>query len=245
MKEPDIIEASGTAAGVLRSLSHPHRRTLEMTFHHPLAHNLEWRDVVALIADIGEVEEKASNEFVFEVADHRHIMRKPHTKNLTTSEVMEVRHFLERAGLSPKPVPEANAPSAPSAPALLIAVDHHEVQIFHVDVSSDDISLHATLPHDSQNLPRHLHNEQSGEQEPRAPDDPDFYESIATAIALGGNIVIVGHGAGNGNAAHHLAAHLKNHHVETYRRIVGELTADLSYITPPQLLNLARQSLRS
>jgi hypothetical protein len=41
------------------NLSGANHRTLEAIFRHPSAHNLEWRDVIALLETIGEVEEKA------------------------------------------------------------------------------------------------------------------------------------------------------------------------------------------
>ena len=76
-------------------------RTLDSIFRHPSAHNLEWSDVIALIGDIGDAHEKANREFVFDVAGKRHVMRKPHTKDLTSFEAIEIRHFLTQAGWSP------------------------------------------------------------------------------------------------------------------------------------------------
>ena len=56
---------------------------------------------------------------------------------------------------------------------------------------------------------------------------------------------MVGHGAGKSNAAHHLTEYLQSHHRETYQRIVREIAADLSSITTPQLLDLAREALHA
>jgi hypothetical protein len=55
--------------------------------------------------------------------------------------------------------------------------------------------------------------------------------------------VIVGHGAGKSNAAHHLTDYLRAHHPDAYRRIAREVTADLSSVTPAQLLVIAREAL--
>ena len=90
-----------------------------------------------------------------------------------------------------------------------------------------------------------VHKDQSRERGQRAPEEPAYYETIADAVALGGKIVVVGHGEGKSNAAHHLIEYLKTHHRETYQRIVHEISADLSSVTLPQLLDLARQALRS
>jgi phosphoheptose isomerase len=87
--------------------------------------------------------------------------------------------------------------------------------------------------------------DQSRERGQRAPEEPAYYEKIADAVALGGKIVVVGHGAGKSNAAHHLTEYLQSHHRETYQRIVRETVADLSSITTAQLLDVAREALIS
>jgi len=89
-----------------------------------------------------------------------------------------------------------------------------------------------------------LHKQQSGQDEQRAPEDAVFYEVIANAVTSSGNIVLIGHGMGTSNAAHHLIGYLKAHHGGINLRIVDDLAADLSPITIPQLLDLTRQALR-
>src|ERR1700677_423388 len=87
------------------SLTGSNRRTLVAIFRHPSAHNLEWGDVVALFEKIGDIEQKANSEFAIEVAGVRHRMHKPHTKDLTGPEVIELRHFLAQAGWSAEASP--------------------------------------------------------------------------------------------------------------------------------------------
>jgi hypothetical protein len=79
-----------------------HLRTLEALFRHPSAHNLEWMDVVALIEKIVSVHQKANDKFAFDIGGEHYQMREPHTKDLTGSEVVDLRHFLQRAGWSPE-----------------------------------------------------------------------------------------------------------------------------------------------
>jgi len=237
---------ASTAPRAIAGVTGAHRRTLEAIFRHPSAHNLEWSDLVGLIKSIGDVQEKANSEFVFEVAGKRHVVRKPHTKDLTSSEVIEVRRFLAQAGVSPERPSQPAAHPDPSAPTLLIVVDHHGAKIFHVDVASDDASEHSIKPYDPHHFLHHLaHKDQSRESGQRAPEESAYYEKIADAVALGGKIVVVGHGEGKSNAAHHLTEYLQAHHRETYQRIVREIDADLSSITTPQLLDLARPALRT
>jgi hypothetical protein len=245
MKTLHTGDAAPAVATTPSSLTGQHRRTLEAIFRHPCAHNLEWNDVVALIGAIGDTREQSNDKFVFEVAGKRHLMRKPHTKDLTSDEVIELRDFLTQAGSSPAHPSEAVIRPDPVAPDLLIVVDHHGTKIFHVDVTSDEASEHVIRPYDPHHFLHHLkHKDQSRERGQRAPEEPAYYERIADAVALGGKIVVAGHGAGKSNAAHHLTEYLRSHHAETYRRVVAETVCDLSAITTPQLLDIARNALR-
>ncbi len=246
MNTPQAGGETRSAQATLPHLAGRHHRTLEAIFHHPAAHNLEWTDVAALIGAIGELHEKANNEFVFDVAGQRHLMHKPHTKDLTNSEVLEVRHFLTQAKFTPGLPSQPATHPVPAAPSLLIVVDHHGTRIFHVDVSSGDVSQHFIRPYDPHYYLHHLmHKDQAQERGQRAPEEPAYYGRIADAVALGGKIVVVGHGTGKSNAAHHLTEYLQAHHRETYQRIVREITADLSSMTVPQLLERAREALQA
>ena len=106
MTADQFNDNASTLARAPLTVSTSHRRTLEEIFRHPQAHNLEWRRVVALIAEIGDVDKKPDNEFVFKVAGKRHAMRRPHHKDLTGDEMIELRHFLTQAGVSADPPSE-------------------------------------------------------------------------------------------------------------------------------------------
>jgi hypothetical protein len=51
------------------------------------------------------------------------------------------------------------------------------------------------------------------------------------------------HGKGHSDAAHHLQDWLRLHHAEIFERVAGIITADLSALAPPQLLELGREML--
>jgi hypothetical protein len=224
------------------SLSGAHHRTLEAIFRHPAAHNLEWRALAGLIGEIGAMHEKSNNEYVFEAGGKRFLMRKPHTKDLTSDEVTAVRRFLAEAGWSPSAPSQPPVHPDPAAPDLLIVVDHHQTRLFQVDAGA---AQPAIRPYDPHHFLHHLtHKDQDRERGQRAPEEPAYYEAIAKAAALGGRIVVVGHGKGHSNAAHHLVEVLKAHHREVYGRVVREIEADLSAISDPQLLDLAKAALR-
>ena len=95
-----------------------HLRTLDALFRHPPAHNLEWMDVISLIEKIGTAEEKSNNKFSIEVGGQHYLMHKPHGKELTSTEVVDLRHFLQRAGWS------AGAPSQAAARLESLSLIH-------------------------------------------------------------------------------------------------------------------------
>ena len=244
MTVPQFEDRKDAAIPGKSVLSGANHRTLEAIFRHPSAHNLEWRAVVGLLETIGEVDEKANNEFSVEIAGKRHLLHKPHTKDLTGSEVIDLRQFLLAAGWSHE-APEPAARPVPAAPSLMVVVDHHSAKIYAIDLASDDISKHEITPYDPHHFLHHLtHKHQSHERGQRAPEEPAFYESIAKAVALGGRIVVVGHGEGKSNAADHLTEYLRIHHRDIFQRIVREVVADLSSVTPLQLLDIGRKALR-
>lgn len=235
---------NGAASPDRGAITDSNQKTLDTIFSHPLAHNLEWRDVVTLIEKIGEVDRKANHEVTFVVGGARHRFHKPHTKDLAGPEVIEVRKFLQQAGWSPAEPPQPVAAASPPAPSLMAVVDHHEARLYSIAASSSGAPAFEIRPYDPHHFLHHLtHKDQSSEAGQRAPEDGSFYERIAQALSAADRIVVVGHGTGKSNAAHHLAEYLRSHHPGTHRRIASELVADLSSVSIPQLLELAQQAL--
>jgi hypothetical protein len=221
-----------------------HLRTLEALFRHPTAHNLEWMDVIGLFEKIGAVHQKANDKFTVDLGGEHYLIHKPHTKDLTSSEVTDLRHFLQRAGWSPGAPSQAEAHRDLEPGTLLVVVDHHGARIYRVEPGSGESASRQITPYDPHHFLHHLtHKDQSREAGQRAPEDSTFYQRIGDALAAASRIIVVGHGKGQSNAARHLLEYLRAHHGETYQRVVHEIEADLSAITMPQLLELAERSL--
>ena len=219
------------------------RRTLDAIFHHPSSHNLKWKDVVALIDTIGDVKEERNSEFVFAVCGTHLRWHRPHTKDLTGSEVLGLRHFLMESGWSDAIPSQAIKHPISAGLDLVVVLDRHETKIFQINVASDDSSKEIVRPYDPHHLLHHLlHKDLTRVSD--SPEAQSFYEKIAEAVALGGKIVVVGHGAGMGDAAHHLAEYLGSHHQETYRRTVYVAVSDIKDITTPQIVEIAQEALR-
>ncbi len=252
MQADDIEVTFSPARGDRETLSKTSLATLDALYRHPIAHNLEWPDVIALFGKLGSVEQKSHNEMAFRIGGEHHLVHKSSTKDLTASEVMDFRHLLTRSGWSPHSSARAAAGSpvasepAEAAEDILVVMDHHEARLYHLDIRAKDPSEHVIRPYDPHHFLHHLaYENQSRERGQRAPEDPSFYTRIAGAIASCERIVVIGHGKGHSNAAHHLIAYLKLHHPQTYKKLADEVVADLSSVTPPQLLVLARRALSS
>ena len=255
LKEVVVTATFGPAPGDWATLSKTSRGTIEGLYRHPITHNMEWSAVVALFEKLGTVDHKGHNELAFGLGGEHHRLHKPHSKDLTAQEVMAFRHMLTRAGWAPQTV--SNAGVAPSGtpgtpmrdapdllPDLLVVVDHHEARLYHLDVRSAALVDHVIRPFDPHHLLHHVsHNDQAREQRQRTPEDHAFYETIAQAVAQAGAIVVIGHGAGRSNAAHHLIEFLHRHHPLLAGKVVCEVVADLSGLTEPQLLDLGRRAL--
>jgi hypothetical protein len=227
------------------TLSRSDHRTLEALFRHPLAHNLAWSDLLSLFGKLGTVEEKSNNEVSFRIGAETYVMRPPHSKELTGQEVIDLRHFATRAGVSAKGATETQPDPDTATPNLVVVMDHHEAKIYQIDASGHEQSEQNIRPYDPHHFLHHLtHKDESRERGQRSPEDATFYERIAQAIAAGGQILLVGHGAGKSNAAHHLEEYLREHHTEIHQRVVSEVVMDLSSVTPAQLLHMASEKLK-
>jgi hypothetical protein len=253
VKAPIIDVTFSPPAAGRATLSKASRRTLQALYRHPIAHNLEWMDVVALFKTIGTVDQKSHNEIMFGIGGAHHKVRKPHSKDITVDELLEFRRILTQAGWSPDTADEVDAGEnasdaepvvALTPPDLLVVVDHHEAKIYHLDMRSADPLGHVIKPYDPHHFLAHLtHKDLSRERGQRAPEDPSFYRRVAEAVASARAIVVVGHGAGHSNAADRLVEFLRLHHPETFEKVRGEMVADMSKLTPPQLLVLGRRAL--
>ena len=241
------IEASfGPSTHDRSALSSANRRTLETFYRHPIAHNLDRLDVLALFTKLGSVQHGENSEITYAIGDAHYRIAKTRGHSLLTDEVMGLRHLLTRAGWGPG-VPAAEA--APDADAaltgdVLVVVEEGAARLFHLDLRSDDKAGHVIRPNDPDRILRHLaHRDQGRDDEQREAEEATYHEAIAQALIPGGRIVLVGHGAGHSNAAHQLSDYLHHHHQQLFRRVVNEVVADISRMSDNQLLDLGRNAL--
>lgn len=83
-------------------LTGAHQRTFDRIFQHPISHNLEWRDVHALLEEMGDVA-KEHNGSLKVTRNNQILILHPTSKKDVTEmdEIMKLRHFLERSEATP------------------------------------------------------------------------------------------------------------------------------------------------
>jgi hypothetical protein len=84
------------------TLTGRHEETLRHVLAHPLSHNVEWRALVALLHEVGSVEEHATGSLSVEAGGRRLQVVKPRGKDVEADDLVEVRRFLEELGYRPE-----------------------------------------------------------------------------------------------------------------------------------------------
>ncbi|MCW1919946.1 hypothetical protein NX862_14390 [Rhodobacter sp. KR11] len=204
-------------------------RILARVFQHPLTHNLTWREVERLFGAIGSATHAPNGHLVLTVGAGRLTLDAARHGPLEPDDVMALRHFLTHEG---------KAQEAVTSDDLVVVIDHAEARVYPLPPAP------GPLPQER----HHLHHstdrsQQDSDRDENFPADKRFFDAIATAVAGQGRIVVIGHGTGQSNEAHHLMTWLGAHRAPVHARVACTLTADLSHATLRQLLDDARQSL--
>jgi hypothetical protein len=215
-----------------KTLNGSHLRTYNMIFQHPISHNLEWREVRALLDQLGQVAEEPNGHLKATRNGQTLILHKPHTKDIAEDrDVMALRHFLEQSETIP---PETDATAA----HWLLVIDHHEARVFRSEIHG--VHPGRILPHD---VKEHFNQVQDAEEISRGKEKPDpnsFFEPVAKALQPAGQIIIFGTGTGASSEMEQFITWAKAHHPDLARRIIGSLAVDEQHLTEDQLLAKAR-----
>jgi len=215
-----------------KTLNGSHLRTYNTIFQHPISHNLEWREVRALLNQLGQVAEEPNGHLKATRNGQTLILHKPHTKNIAEDrDVMALRHFLEQSETIP---PETDAAAA----HWLLVIDHHEARVFRSEIHGAQPGR--ILPHD---VKEHFNQVQDAEEVSRGKEKPDpnsFFEPVAKALQAAGQILIFGTGTGASSEMEQFIRWAKAHHPDLARRVIGSLVVDEQHLTEDQLLAKAR-----
>jgi hypothetical protein len=82
-------------------LTHHHRDTLEKIFSHPLSGNVEWRQVLSLLAAVGTTTQEPNGKVKVELGGETEVLRPPNDKDVDRQMIVDLRRLLTTDGLEP------------------------------------------------------------------------------------------------------------------------------------------------
>ena len=86
-------------------MNHRHRKVLHSLFAHPISANIDFKEVVHVLEELGaEVENKAGNRIGVTLSGHTAAFTHAN-HSMPKEEVVQVRKFLEACGVDPKTYP--------------------------------------------------------------------------------------------------------------------------------------------
>lgn len=218
-------------------LTGSHRTTYDTIFRHPLARNLQWRDVRALLGAVADKVEEDEGTLKATRHERTLVLHRPSGKDLTdVHELMELREFLRHAAAPDAPAPGG---SRPADTDFLVVLDHREARVYRTELSGS--VPQRIVPYDPDGLGRHLHHVEDDATGQRRPEPEAFYEAVARTLARAQRILVFGSGTGASSAMEQLLARLKRHHPDVAARVAGAFVVDEQHLTEDQLLARARE----
>lgn len=82
-------------------LNNHHRDTVEKIFSHPASGNIEWRQVLSLLEDIGTVTAEHNGKLKVTLGPETEFLRAPHGKDVDVQMVVDLRRMLKQSGFAP------------------------------------------------------------------------------------------------------------------------------------------------
>jgi len=98
--QPDLY---GTDIWYCLCVRRKHRKTLEAIFSRPASGNVQWRDIEALLAELGaEISEREGSRIAVVLFGEVRVFHRPHpSPNTDKGALASVRKWLEQHGVSP------------------------------------------------------------------------------------------------------------------------------------------------
>ena len=86
-------------------MNHRHRKVLQALFAHPVSHNIDFKDVVSVLEELGaEIDNKSGNRIGVKLNGHSAAFSHAH-HDLPIEEVMQFKKFLTACGVDPADYP--------------------------------------------------------------------------------------------------------------------------------------------
>ncbi len=212
---------------------------LSRVFQHPASHNLEWRDVIALMNHYGSVEHLDNGGLKFTINGTSQVFRSEWQKKdvSDTQTVLDIRRFLEGVGIGKTGVLAREGLFVPNDLRLVVLINRLETQIFIAD--GDGSAPEYLRPLDPLGVLHHHKYADGADIEARRPENIVYYKEIAEALEGADKILLIGNGTGSSCAMDHVKDYLSVHNPVVAARIVGLLRLDVEALTTSQLLSEA------
>ena len=221
-------------------IRHDHEELLKSLVGGKLPRNLDWRAVVELIGQVGEVQPHGNDEFAFVVGSQRGFFKRPSSHNLDVVEISRLRRFLRDAGVFGKLV------KAHQIGRMIVVIDHHAAHIYHDPGGSRPEDEVTVKPYDPFGFQHHLiHRKEAHYQGDHVPEEESYYEEVAADLVHAEAIILIGHATGKSSAVNFLSEYLKTHHPETFQRVIATEDADLSALTEAEIEEIAKKHIDS
>lgn len=82
-------------------VSSHHRLTIEKIFSHPAGGNIEWRQVLSLLEDLGSVKQEHNGKFAVTLGPETEVFEPPQGKDIDEQQTVDLRRMLRQAGWAP------------------------------------------------------------------------------------------------------------------------------------------------
>ena len=82
-------------------LTHRHRDTLERIFSHPASGNIEWRQVLSLLAAVATTTEEHNGKLRVVLGPQTEVLQPPRGKDIDQQMIVDLRRMLTQAGYAP------------------------------------------------------------------------------------------------------------------------------------------------
>jgi len=207
--------------------------TYDMIFQHPIARNLEWRNVRSMLGALSDTVEEHGENVKFSRNGQTLVVHPPRRKDFSdVTELMNIRRFIERSDTPP------TAEVAADGAHLLVVVDHRLARIYKTELHGS--VPQRIIPFDQNGSGRHLHYVENDSNGQRKPEQRSFYEAIAKTLGNAENILVFGSGTGASSAMDQLLGELRQNYASIAKRVVRTIVVDEQHLTEDQLLAKAR-----
>lgn len=124
--------------------------------------------------------------------------------------------------------------------AVVAAIAFHRTSIYPTDASPGERPEHIVAP-DPHGHFQKVHHRAGNPRGIYEADSTAYWREIAEALSPAGAILLLGHGKGKANAAHHWLAYVERHRRDVAAKVVADVRVDLDHLDDEQVLGLAQR----